>query len=104
MIVVASHSHYDHVGGHWQFDHVLAPDTAFTRARQRGHENTAVREEVSAAALCRPLPKGVTLDNHRIRPFVPAKRIEDAAVIDLGGLELEVLSIPGHTPGFDRAS
>ena len=98
VIVVASHSHYDHVGGHWQFDHVLAPDTAFTRARQRGHENTAVREEVSAAALCRSLPKGVTLDNHHIRPFDPAKRIEDGAVIDLGGLELEVLSIPGHTP------
>lgn len=107
VTVLASHSHFDHVGGHWRFDDVLAPDTAFTNERARGLANEIMREEASAAALCAPLPEGVTEDNHHIEPFTPDARVQEGAAIDLGGLSLEVLSVPGHTPDsialLDRA-
>ncbi|WP_262695946.1 MBL fold metallo-hydrolase [Kordiimonas aquimaris] len=98
VTVLASHSHIDHVGGHWQFDTVLAPDTPFTNNRAKGKNNAFVREEASSIALCKGLPTGVTVDNHHTKPFTPTMRVEDGSQIDLGGVTLEVLAIPGHTP------
>lgn len=96
--VLASHSHIDHVGGHWRFNDVLAPDTPFTDERAKGRADDEVREEAGAAALCRPLPDGVTPETHRARPFSPSARVGEGTTIDLGGARLEVLAIPGHTP------
>lgn len=98
VTVMASHSHIDHVGGHWQFDTVLAPDTYFTNARAKGQPNDFVREEASPIALCKALPTGVTVDTHHIKPFTPTMRVQDGSIIDLGGTRLEVVMIPGHTP------
>jgi len=108
VTVLASHSHFDHVGGHWRFDDILAPDTAYTDERAKGYANGAVREEASKAALCAPLPEGVTEDNHHIEPFTPTARVAEGSLVDLGGVALEVLSVPGHTPDsialLDRAN
>ncbi|UTW56221.1 MBL fold metallo-hydrolase [Kordiimonas sp. SCSIO 12610] len=98
VTVLASHSHIDHVGGHYQFETVLAPETAFTNDRAKGRGNAFVAEEASTAALCRPLPNGVTEDNHRTRAFTPTARVEEGSKIDLGGTVLTVMMIPGHTP------
>lgn len=98
ITALASHSHIDHVGGHWQFDTVLAPDTDFTNIRTRGLGNDFVREEASPEALCAPLPDSVTVDNHHTKPFAPTGRVDEGTLIDLGGVTLEVLAIPGHTP------
>jgi len=98
VTALASHSHFDHVGGLWQFEKILAPDTAFTRKSAAGLANQVVREEASAAALCAPLPEGVTQANHHIKAFNPTGRVKDGTQIDLGGVILEVLATPGHTP------
>lgn len=108
VTVLASHSHFDHVGGHWQFTEILAPETAFTQTRAHGLDNAVMREEASAAALCAPLPDGVMHDNHHIKPFAPTGHVAEGTQIDLGGVSLEVLLIPGHTPDslalLDRAN
>ena len=98
VTALASHSHIDHVGGHWQFENILAPDTDFTNTRARGLDNDFVREEASPQALCKPMPDGVTIDNHHTKPFTPTARVAEGTQIDLGGVTLEVLAIPGHTP------
>ena len=107
VTALASHSHFDHVGGHWRFGDILAPDTPFTDERAKGRDNEAVREEASAAALCAPLPAGVAEDNHHIKPFAPSARVGEGTTIDLGGVTLEILAVPGHTPDslalLDRA-
>lgn len=108
VTVLASHSHIDHVGGHWQFQTILAPDTDYTNDRAKGRDNAFVREEASAIALCKGLPQGVTEDNHHTKAFVPTGYVADGSMIELGGVTLEVLAIPGHTPDsialLDRAS
>jgi len=108
VTVLASHSHIDHVGGHWQFENVLAPDTEFTRTREQGMDNASVSEEASPAALCTDLPKGVSQAIHHIKPFTPTGRVKDGTQIALGGVTLEVLEIAGHTPDslalLDRAN
>lgn len=96
--VLNSHTHYDHVGGNFAFAKVYGMDTPFTRARQSGHPNQDIAIEASKQALCRPLPEGVTQQNHIGRPFKVTDFLNDGDQIDLGGRQLEVLHVPGHTP------
>lgn len=95
--VINSHSHFDHIGGNYQFDDVLSVSTAFSLSKTDGIRNDAVSLEVSPEALCKSLPMGVTPENHRIRPFSISTKIDEHQVLDVGGRKLEVLYVPGHT-------
>lgn len=95
--VINSHSHFDHIGGNYQFENVLSVSTPFTLARTRGIQSDELLLEVSPEARCKDLPVGVSEDDHRIKPFVISERIADGDVIDIGGRQLEVLQVPGHT-------
>lgn len=106
--VLNSHSHYDHVGGNALFPSIYGMETDFTRSRQAGMRNQDIRIEVSPAALCRPLPHGVSEDSHIGEAYQIEKFISDGHRFDLGGRQLEVLHVPGHTPDsialIDRAA
>ncbi|MFV1988990.1 MAG: MBL fold metallo-hydrolase [Gemmatimonadota bacterium] len=97
VTVLNSHTHFDHVSGNWEFDRIIAMDTDYTRASAEGTPNEDVRDEVSAAALCGPLPEGVTEDSYVSRPFAVAEFVSDGHEISLGDRVLEILHIPGHT-------
>lgn len=98
VTVLNSHTHFDHIGGNAEFERILAMDTAYTRANTRGVSHDVVKGEVAASALCRPLPAGFDATTYRSRSFTPATFIKDGHRIDLGGRELQVLHVPGHTP------
>ena len=98
VTVLNSHTHFDHVGGNSDFDRILAMDTDYTRANARGFSHERVRGEVEPAALCRGLPAGFDAAGYRTRPFTPTRFIKDGHTIDLGGRQLTVLHVPGHTP------
>lgn len=98
LVVINSHGHYDHVGGNHAFENVWGMNTEFSKTRSHGMPNSAVAEEVSAAALCRPLPQGISERTHTGRPYKFSKLIKDGQKIELGNRRLEVLHIPGHTP------
>ena len=109
VIVFNSHTHYDHIGGNYEFDNILAMNTDFTRKNAaNGYDHKRVKQEVAPDAFCLPrLPKTDTA-NYRIRPFKISKFINDGYIIDLGGRKIEVLAIPGHAPDavalFDEQS
>ena len=95
--VLNSHSHFDHIGGNYQFDKILSLSTKFSVANSRGNDSEQVKTEASAQALCKGLPAGVTNENHHIKPYLITGRVRDGDIIDLGGRKLEILHIPGHT-------
>jgi len=95
--VLNSHTHYDHIGGNYQFDRILSVSTDFSIANSHGSDNEQVRGEVSTEALCQGLPEGVVAKKHRIHPFNISEKVGAGDVIDLGGRKLEILRIPGHT-------
>lgn len=95
--VLNSHSHYDHVGGNYQFDNIVSVSTAFSLERSKGLGKDEIGMEVSPQALCKALPAGVTRENHRSRPYTISGTVAEGDIIDLGNRQLEILHIPGHT-------
>ena len=107
IIVLNSHTHDDHVGGNWEFDTVYGMDTDFTRANAKGSREDA-QAEIAPDQICGALPKSFDAKSYATRPWRITKYIHDGEKIELGGRNIEVIAMPGHTPDaislFDRAN
>lgn len=99
VVVLNSHTHYDHIGGNHQFETIYAMDTEFTRGRAlNGRPHEAVAEFVSKGWIWMPLPEGFIKDKYHTHPFAISRIIAEGDVIDVGGRRLEILETPGHAP------
>jgi glyoxylase-like metal-dependent hydrolase (beta-lactamase superfamily II) len=99
VIVVNSHSHYDHVGDNHRFAEVWAFDDDGEVARiERG------RTRADCARYLRPgsyleLPSGFDPTTYEIKPSPVTRRLHHQEAIELGGRILTVHHTPGHSPG-----
>ncbi len=98
ILVLNSHTHYDHIGGNHLFDEVLGRDTPYTRARTGGSGPEAVAEFIGPGWVWKPLPADFDAASYRSEPFEIAAVVDYGYEIDLGGRILEVLVTPGHAP------
>ena len=98
VVVLNSHSHYDHVGGNHAFARVLSLELPYTRDHARGSPHAEVAGEVAPGALCGALPAGFDTATYRVRPWRITSIVHEGSRIDLGGRSLEVLHVPGHAP------
>ena len=98
IMVLNSHTHFDHVGGNAEFDHILAFDSPYTRANQRGFPHSELAGEVAPEAFCDGTPDGLDTGSYHTRHWSPTGTVSDGDSLDLGGRVLEVLHVPGHTP------
>jgi glyoxylase-like metal-dependent hydrolase (beta-lactamase superfamily II) len=107
ITVLNSHTHFDHVGGNWQFADVLAMDTDFTRRNTQGSRDDA-QSDIGPSEICGALPAGFDPKTYETRPWKIAGYRHDGDRIDLGGRTLEIIATPGHTPDaiclLDRAN
>lgn len=108
VIVVNSHSHYDHIGGNHQFDTIYSSGTDYSRQRAKGSSPADVAGFFTEGWVWKPLPVGLDKASFRSEPYTITKTIDDGEVIDLGGRQLEVVMVPGHAPDaltlLDRAN
>ena len=97
-IVINSHTHFDHVGGNYQFQEVYGMETEFTRNNSKGQSHDQMKEVVAKEAIWKPTPAGFSAENFISRPFSIRKTLHDGDRFDLGNRTLEVVFTPGHTP------
>lgn len=98
VIVLNSHTHYDHIGGNHQFETIWGRDTAFTRGRAAGSSADAVAEFLAEGWVWKSLPPEFDAADYRSRPFQISKFVDEGDTIDLGGRSLEIIATPGHAP------
>ena len=98
VIVLNSHTHYDHTGGNHQFAQILGRDTEWTRAREGGSTHEDVAEFLSPGWVWKELPADFDAQTYRSQPFTISTIVSEGYEIDLGDRVLEVLVTPGHAP------
>ena len=109
VVAVATHRHFDHVGGLREFDEVVV-HLADAAVVERGEVFASLRiedytdEELSGyerpASLLTALPReDFDLDAYRVEPVPVTQVVDEGDVLDLGDRKLVVLHLPGHTPG-----
>ncbi len=94
---VATHIHWDHIGGHKFFPDFYA------------HENELdwldgtfplTLKQIKAMVIDRcDLPEGYNVDSYEFFQGMPTRILNDNDVIDIGGRTVRVLHTPGHSPG-----
>ena len=99
LVVLNSHTHFDHVGGNHDFREILGTEFPFAVANAEGrtHEQ-CLRDLFTEGAVWMPLPEGFDKETCRTREWTVTGYVADGDVIDLGGRSLEVLFTPGHSP------
>jgi len=97
--VVLTHEHADHFGGAHLFEHVaMYNDPAAAERVRQGVPNSSARRSVTGDNVWKPLPKGVDPATWSVPPAKPDSLLDEGAVVDLGGRQLEVIHTPGHSP------
>jgi glyoxylase-like metal-dependent hydrolase (beta-lactamase superfamily II) len=109
VLAVATHRHFDHVGGLAEFDGVAVHrDDADAVATGEVFASLVIEdyppEELSGydapETLLTALPhEGFDPATYRVEPVTPTLVLDDGDVLDLGERKLSVLHLPGHTPG-----
>ncbi|HZS81785.1 MAG TPA: MBL fold metallo-hydrolase [Stellaceae bacterium] len=114
VTAVATHTHADHIGGHFEFADCLvhrAEAERLSEPRGRGslRRDAFAADELAmlrragyevAETLITALPHaGYALEDYRIRPARPTRIVEEGSIVDIGDRHFEVLHLPGHSPG-----
>ena len=93
LYVVNSHGHLDHTCGNWQFDSVFIHPDDMELCRL--HNTERVRRPKPDAVL----PEDFVLEDYLSHDCGWLRPVQEGDVFELGGKTLEVVHLPGHTPG-----
>ena len=98
VVVLNSHTHYDHIGGNHLFDTIYGTELEYTRMRSMGSPPEAVAGFLREGWVWKDLPPGFSAEDFRSHAFDIDKYVYEGDKIDIGGRVLEVLFTPGHAP------
>lgn len=100
IVVVTTHVHWDHIGGHGLFDeqlvHALDADWLRNGIPQSLESQ---RANLMLQPFTKPAPPEFTVERWQPYQGEPTGLLEDGDTIELGGRRLSVIHTPGHSPG-----
>lgn len=96
---VASHTHFDHIGCHHEFEHRTVHAHEAELLAEPTRANTLADPYVTDEIFTRlpPLPYAST--EYAVKKAPATRIVEDGDVIDLGDRHFTVIHTPGHSPG-----
>lgn len=97
VIAIATHIHWDHIGGHKYFPEFYAHGEELNWLNG---EFPLSAETVRNMVVDRcDLPEGFDVSGYNMFQGMPARILKDRDIIEIGGRVVEVLHTPGHSPG-----
>jgi glyoxylase-like metal-dependent hydrolase (beta-lactamase superfamily II) len=97
IIAIATHIHWDHIGGHTFFPQFYAHQNELHWLRG---EFPLTLEQIKGMVVDRcELPEGYDVNTYEFFQGTPTKVLNDNEVIDLGDRCVQIVHTPGHSPG-----
>jgi glyoxylase-like metal-dependent hydrolase (beta-lactamase superfamily II) len=97
VIAVATHVHWDHIGGHKYYPNFYAHEAELNWLR--GEFPLTIKQIKEMVVDRCDLPKGYNINKYELFQGVPVKLLNDNECINIGGRNVQVLHTPGHSPG-----
>lgn len=96
--VVASHVHWDHIGGHRYFDAIAVHEAEKDWLSSKFPLSLQVVKSNLIREFC-DFPTEFDIDEYSIFKGEPSRILQDGDIFDLGGRRVKVIHTPGHSPG-----
>lgn len=97
IAAVATHVHWDHMGGHGYFPTFYAHQKELPWLLG---EFPLTMEQIRGMVVDRcDLPPGFDIQKYRFFQGTPTRLLEDGDAIDIGDRSIQVIHTPGHSPG-----
>lgn len=95
---VATHVHFDHSGGLYQFEN-FAIHSREAEAIRHGNNYETVSIFTTTAEISVPPHEGWNIQDYHVKSAQPFEVLEEGYEFDLGDRKLRVLHFPGHSRG-----
>lgn len=97
VTAVATHIHWDHIGGHRYYPDFYAHEAELSWL-QGGFPQPLELVRKFVADRCQ-LPPGYEVNTYECFQGIPTQVLQGGEIISLGGRDVQVLHTPGHAPG-----
>ncbi|MCZ4088626.1 MBL fold metallo-hydrolase [Sinorhizobium psoraleae] len=99
LIAVASHTHFDHIGCHHEFECRAVHSAEADLLANPTRENTLADPYVTDSIFDALPPEPYCSKCYAVKKAPATRILEDGDVINLGSRFFEVIHTPGHSPG-----
>jgi glyoxylase-like metal-dependent hydrolase (beta-lactamase superfamily II) len=97
IIAIATHIHWDHIGGHQFFPNFYAHEAELNWLNG---EFPLTLEQIKDMVVDRcKLPDGYDVDKYELFQGRPTKVLKNNEMLDIGNRFIQLLHTPGHSPG-----
>ncbi len=98
IMVVTTHIHWDHIGGHKYFDNIAVYEK---EADWLSGNFPIPIQAVKKNLMYKPckFPNNFSIDDYEIFQGIPQRILHNEDCLDLGNRQVEVIHTPGHSPG-----
>lgn len=98
-LAVATHTHFDHIGAHFEFDHRLVHRLEADIMANPTRESTLTDAYVHDNMFTALPPMPYVSAQYTVKQAPATQLLEDGDTIDLGDRRFEIIHTPGHSPG-----